>query len=141
MLRAHIEKCTVLLGSATPSLESFHNTQTGKYQLIHLTNRVDDQTMPIIRVMDMKLEAQKQKGRDAILSDKLRVSMEAKLKNGEQVILFLNRRGFARSLQCPPCGHVCECQHCAIPLTYHKGDERLVCHMCGYQTITPRKCP
>ena len=141
VLRAHIEKCTVLLGSATPSLESFHNTQTGKYQLIHLTKRVDDQTMPIIRVMDMKLEAQKQKGRDAILSDKLRVSMEAKLKNGEQVILFLNRRGFARSLQCPPCGHVCECQHCAIPLTYHKGDERLVCHMCGYQTITPRKCP
>jgi primosomal protein N' (replication factor Y) len=141
VLRAHIEKCTVLLGSATPSLETFHNTQTGKYQLIHLTKRVDDQTMPIIRVMDMKLEAQKQKGRDAILSDKLRVSMEAKLKNGEQVILFLNRRGFARSLQCPPCGHVCECQHCAIPLTYHKGDERLVCHMCGYQTITPRKCP
>ena len=141
VLRGHIENCTVLLGSATPSLESFHNTQTGKYQLIHLTKRVDHQTMPIIRVIDMKLEAQKQKGRDAILSDKLRVSMETKLKNGEQVILFLNRRGFARSLQCPPCGHVCQCQHCAIPLTYHKGDERLVCHMCGYQTITPKKCP
>ena len=141
VLRAHLENCTIVLGSATPSLESFQNTQTGKYQLVKLIHRADHQTMPIIRVLDMKLEAQKQKGRDAILSDKLRVSMETKLKNGEQVILFLNRRGFARSLQCPPCGHVCECQHCAIPLTYHKGDERLVCHMCGYQTITPRKCP
>lgn len=141
VLRAHLENATIVLGSATPSLESFHNTQTGKYQLVRLNQRADHQSMPIIRVLDMKLEAQKQKGRDAILSDKLRVSMETKLKNGEQVILFLNRRGFARSLQCPPCGHVCECQHCAIPLTYHKGDERLVCHMCGYQTITPRKCP
>lgn len=141
VLRAHLEKSTIVLGSATPSLESFQNTQTGKYQLVRLNLRADHQSMPIIRVLDMKLEAQKQKGRDAILSDKLRASMETKLKNGEQVILFLNRRGFARSLQCPPCGHVCECQHCAIPLTYHKGDERLVCHMCGYQTITPRKCP
>lgn len=141
VLRAHLESATIVLGSATPSLESFNNTQTGKYQLVRLNQRVDNQTMPIIRVLDMKLEAQKQKGRDAILSDKLRVSMETKLNNGEQVILFLNRRGFARSLQCPPCGHVCQCQHCAIPLTYHKGDERLVCHMCGYQTITPRKCP
>ena len=141
VLRAHFEKATIVLGSATPSLETFQNTQSGKYQLIKLLQRADHQSMPIIRVLDMKLEAQKQKGRDAILSDKLRTSMETKLKDGEQVILFLNRRGFARSLQCPSCGHVCECKHCAIPLTYHKSDERLVCHMCGYQAITPRKCP
>ncbi len=141
VLRAHLEGCTILLGSATPSLETYQNTLKGKYTLLNMTQRVDNQTMPIIRVMDMKIEAQKQKGRLAILSDKLRVSMEAKLKEGEQVILFLNRRGFARALQCPPCGHVCECQHCAIPLTYHRGDERLICHMCGYQTITPNKCP
>jgi len=131
VLRAHLENATIILGSATPSLESFQNTQSGKYQLIKLIQRADNQSMPIIRVIDMKLEAQKQKGRDAILSDKLRGSMETKLKNGEQVILFLNRRGFARSLQCPSCGHVCECKHCAIPLTYHKGEERLICHMCG----------
>lgn len=141
VLRAHLEGCCIVLGSATPSLETYQNTLKGKYTLLNMTQRVDDQTMPIIRVMDMKIEAQKQKGRLAILSDKLRVSMEAKLKEGEQVILFLNRRGFARALQCPPCGHVCECQHCAIPLTYHRGDERLICHMCGYQTITPNKCP
>ncbi len=141
VLRAHMEKCSIVLGSATPSLESYHNTQTGKYQLIKLTLRADHQTMPIVRVIDMKIEVQKQKGRIAILSDKLRHSMDTKLKNGEQIILFLNRRGFARSLQCPPCGHVCECQHCAIPLTYHRTEERLVCHMCGYQSITPKKCP
>lgn len=141
VLRAHFEKCPVILGSATPSLESFQNTQNGKYQLVRLTKRVDGQAMPIIRIIDMRLEAQKQKNRIAILSDKLRSSMEKKLESGEQIILFLNRRGFARSLQCPPCGHVCECQHCAIPLTYHRTDDRLVCHMCGYQAITPRKCP
>ena len=141
VLRAHMEGCCVVLGSATPSLETYQNTLSGKYTMLRMTKRVDDQTMPIIRVMDMKIEAQKQKGRIAILSDKLRVSMEAKLKEGEQVILFLNRRGFARSLQCPPCGHVCECQHCAIPLTYHRDEERLICHMCGYQAITPNRCP
>ncbi len=141
VLRAHMEKCAIVLGSATPSLESFQNCLSGKYNLLRMNQRIDGQTMPIIRVIDMKIEAQKQRGRDAILSDKLRVSMETKLKNGEQIILFLNRRGFARSLQCQPCGHVCECQHCAIPLTYHRSEERLICHMCGYQSITPRKCP
>jgi len=141
VLRAHFEKAVVVLGSATPSLESFQNTQSGKYELIKLNQRADAQAMPIMRVLDMRIEAQKQKGRIAILSDRLRVSMEKKLENGEQIILFLNRRGFARSLQCPPCGHVCECQHCAIPLTYHRTDDRLVCHMCGYQSLPPRKCP
>lgn len=141
VLRAHMEKCCVVLGSATPSLESYQNTLSGKYDMVRLLKRADHQSMPIIRVIDMKIEAQKQKGRMAILSDKLRVSMETKLKEGEQIILFLNRRGFARSLQCPPCGHVCECQHCAIPLTYHRGEERLICHMCGYQQITPNRCP
>ena len=67
--------------------------------------------------------------------------MEKKLEAGQQVILFLNRRGFARSLQCPSCGHVCECQHCAVPLTYHRTEERLICHLCGYQSIVPRACP
>jgi primosomal protein N' (replication factor Y) len=141
VLRAHFEKAVVVLGSATPSLESFQNTQSGKYELIRLTQRADSQAMPIMRVLDMRIEAQKQKGRIAILSDRLRVSMEKKLEQGEQIILFLNRRGFARSLQCPSCGHVCECQHCAIPLTYHRTEDRLVCHMCGYQALPPRKCP
>ena len=141
VLRAHFEKSVILLGSATPSLESYQNTQSGKYVLSRMTLRVDNQSMPIMRVLDMRIESQKQKGRIAILSDRLRVSMEKKLENGEQIILFLNRRGFARSLQCPPCGHVCECQHCAIPLTYHRTEDRLMCHMCGYQSLPPKKCP
>ncbi|MEO1857121.1 MAG: primosomal protein N' [Rubritalea sp.] len=141
VLRAHFEKAVVVLGSATPSLESFQNTQSGKYELVRLDQRADSQALPIMRVLDMRIEAQKQKGRLAILSDRLRVSMEKKLENGEQIILFLNRRGFARSLQCPPCGHVCECQHCAIPLTYHRTEDRLMCHMCGYQSLPPKKCP
>ena len=141
VLRAHLEKSAVLLGSATPSLESFHNTETGKYQLLTLAERADGQSLPIIRIVDMRIEGKKFKGGPAILSDPLRGRMEAKLAEGEQAILFLNRRGFARSLQCPACGHVCECRHCAIPLTYHRAEERLICHMCGHQAITPKKCP
>jgi len=141
VLRAHLEKSAILLGSATPSLESFHNTETGKYQLVTLDERADGQSMPIIRIVDMRIEGKKHKGGPAILSDPLRSNMEKKLAEGEQVILFLNRRGFARSLQCPGCGHVCECRHCALPLTYHRSAERLICHICGHQAITPRKCP
>jgi primosomal protein N' (replication factor Y) len=141
VVRGHLEKCTVLLGSATPSLESYRNTQLGKYQLIKLTERADGASLPLTRVVDMRIEARKQKGRDAIISDVLRTSIDKRLEDGEQVIVFLNRRGFARSLQCPPCGHVIECKHCAIPLTYHRAEERLVCHICGHQAIVPRLCP
>lgn len=141
VVRGHLEKCTILLGSATPSLESYRNTQLGKYALIKLTERADGASLPLTRVVDMRIEARKQKGRDAIISDVLRTSIDKRLEDGEQVIVFLNRRGFARSLQCPPCGHVIECKHCAIPLTYHRAEERLVCHICGYQAIVPRLCP
>lgn len=141
VLRAAFEKCAVVLGSATPSLESWHNTQTGKYGLLRLNHRADGQSMPLVRVVDMRLEASKHKGGPAVLSDKLRTSLEKRLENGEQSILFLNRRGFARSLQCPQCGHVCQCPHCAVALTYHRTDERLVCHVCGHQAIVPKRCP
>ncbi len=141
VVRCHLEKCTVVLGSATPSLETFQNTRLGKYQMVKMTERADGASLPLTRVVDMRIEARKHKGRDAIISDILRTSVEKRLEANEQVIIFLNRRGFARSLQCPPCGHVIECNHCAIPLTYHRGDERLVCHICGFQSIVPRLCP
>ena len=141
VLRAHIEKCAIVLGSATPSLESFHNTQQGKYQLCRLNNRADSHSMPLVRVLDMRLEKQKQKNAHAIFSDKLRQALELRIERNEQSILFLNRRGFARSLQCPACGHTCQCPHCAVALTYHRTEERLMCHICGYQSIVPRKCP
>ena len=141
VLRAAFEGCAIVLGSATPSLESWHNCQTGKYQLLRLDRRADGQAMPLVRVVDMRLEAAKHKGGPAVLSDVLRTALERRLEKGEQSILFLNRRGFARSLQCPQCGHVCQCPHCAVALTYHRTDERLVCHVCGHQAIVPRVCP
>ena len=141
VLRAAFEPCAIVLGSATPSLESWNNTLTDKYALLRLNERADGASMPLVRVVDMRLEKAKQKGGTAILSDKLRVALEQRLVKGEQSILFLNRRGFARSLQCTACGHVCQCPHCAVALTYHRSDERLVCHVCGYQSIVPRKCP
>ncbi len=141
VLRAAFEPCAIVLGSATPSLESWHNTETGKYELLRLNERADGASMPLVRVVDMRLEQTKHKGGPAILSDKLRLALEQRLEKGEQSILFLNRRGFARSLQCPSCGHVCQCPHCAVALTYHRTDERLVCHVCGHQAIVPRKCP
>ncbi|MBK1882332.1 primosomal protein N' [Luteolibacter pohnpeiensis] len=141
VLRAAFEPCAVVLGSATPSLESWHNCESGKYQLVRLNQRADGQSMPLVRVVDMRLGSGKHKGAPAILSDKLRTALEQRLEKGEQSILFLNRRGFARSLQCHACGHVCQCPHCAVALTYHRTDERLICHVCGYQSIVPRKCP
>ncbi|MEP4047501.1 MAG: primosomal protein N', partial [Luteolibacter sp.] len=141
VLRAAFEPCVIVLGSATPSLETWQNTQTGKYQLLRLDKRADAHSMPLVRVIDMRLEKLKQKGQVAILSDRLRTALEQRLEKGEQSILFLNRRGFARSLQCHGCGYVCECPHCAVALTYHRTDERLVCHVCGHQSIVPRKCP
>ncbi len=141
IVRGHLEKATVLLGSATPSLETYQNTLSEKYHIVKLTERADGASLPLTRVVDMRIESRKQKGRDAILSDILRSSIKQRLESDEQVILFLNRRGFARSLQCPPCGHVIECSHCAIPLTYHRAEERLICHICGHQAIVPRTCP
>jgi len=141
VLRGFFEDAVVLLGSATPSLESFANVQKGKYQLLEMKKRADGQALPIIRVIDMRMEIQKQKSSMVVLSDKLRSSMNEKLERGEQVILFLNRRGFSRSLQCPPCGHVCECPHCSLPLTFHRSEDRLICHICGHQAIVPKKCP
>ena len=141
VVRCRLEKCSVLLGTATPSLETYNNTLSGKYKLVRMTQRADGATLPLTRVVDMRIESRKQKGRDAILSDRLRSAIDERLEKDEQVILFLNRRGFARSLQCPPCGHAIECNHCAIPLTYHRSEERLICHICGHQAIVPKLCP
>ena len=142
VLRAQKEGALVLLGSATPSLESYHNVRQGKYQLLTMKKRVDDQSLPVIRLIDMKLEAKKNdKSGATIISDRLYAGLLQRLERGEQSILFLNRRGFARSLQCPDCGHVIFCPHCALALTYHRAEERLICHLCGYQALAPKQCP
>ncbi|NNE93084.1 MAG: primosomal protein N', partial [Verrucomicrobiales bacterium] len=141
VVRGHLEKAVVVLGSATPSLESWNNTAKEKYDLVQLKQRIDDRELPLIRVIDMRLESRKQKGGITILSSKLRDSIEKRIADGEQTILFLNRRGFARTLLCPDCGYVAECRHCSLTLTLHREEDRLMCHMCGYSQLPPRQCP
>jgi primosomal protein N' (replication factor Y) len=140
VVRARLEKCAVLLGSATPSMESYHNAHSGKYRLARLRSRVDDREMPLIRVVDLRQEFLKQKTLP-IISTRLGLAIEERLQRKEQAILFLNRRGFASSLVCNACGYVCECQNCSVALTYHLEENRLKCHLCGHAAVAPNKCP
>lgn len=140
VLRAHMEGSAILLGSATPSLESLQNVRTGKYTLLRMDKRADGQHLPLTRVLDMRTEA-KDKRNLGILSERLRMAIEDRLRKQQQIILLLNRRGFARALQCPDCGHVINCEHCALPMTYHATENRLVCHLCGFRAVVPRRCP
>ncbi len=143
VLRAFFEKCPIVLGTATPSLETQANVEAGKYEVIRMDQRADGQSMPLIRVVDMKLEAKKQKVSTdiAVLSEPLRQALQKRLDEGEQTILFLNRRGFARSINCDVCGLIVECSHCSLAMTYHRTDERLICHICGHQALVPKVCP
>jgi len=140
VVRAKIEKCAVVLGSATPSLESYHNATTGKYELLTLTQRVDDQQMPLIRIVDLRLERRKEKIAP-ILSEKLSQAIAARLEKREQTILFLNRRGFSTSLLCSNCGEARNCPNCSVALTFHRHMARLSCHLCGHTAAVPKKCP
>jgi len=138
VLRARLEPCAVVLGSATPSLESWHNAQTGKYRLSVMPQRVDDRRMPLLRVLDLRRVGA---GGDSILAPALTLAIESRLEKGEQVILFLNRRGFSTSLQCNACGAVCQCPNCSVALTYHRDAGSLACHICGHSQRAPKKCP
>ncbi|HEV8542825.1 MAG TPA: primosomal protein N', partial [Verrucomicrobiae bacterium] len=140
VVRAQLESAVVVLGSATPSLESYYNARIGKYTLLELPTRVDDQKMPLVRVVDMRLEARREKG-TPIFSQMLRERILQRLERGEQTILFLNRRGYASSLQCPKCGFVAGCPNCSVSLTYHRHNQRLICHICGYTSAAPTVCP
>lgn len=140
VVRAKMEGAAVILGSATPSLESYHNATTGKYRLLNLTQRVDACEMPLIRVIDLRTERQKQKT-PPIISGKLRDAITARLEKREQTILFLNRRGFSTSLVCSSCGEARECPNCSVALTFHRTAMRLTCHLCGHTAAVPNKCP
>ena len=141
VVRGHLEKCPVLLGSATPSLETWNNAQNDKYELTRMSQRIDDRKMPLIRIIDMRQEARKAQSGPTILSHKLRQAMEERLANGEQTILFLNRRGFAKNILCPECGYVANCRHCSTTMTLHRKEDRLICHICGFSELPPRSCP
>jgi len=140
VVRAKIEKCVVILGSATPSLESYHNAASGKYRLATLTQRIDEKQMPLMRIIDLRQELRKEKAA-AILSERLRAAMADRLEKGEQTILFLNRRGFSTSLLCSNCGEARNCPNCSVALTFHRHVARLSCHLCGHTAAVPKKCP
>lgn len=145
VVRSRLEKCVVLLGSATPSLESYENACRGKYELVRLTRRTDGKKLPYIRIVDMRLERRKGTAvspqHAGIVSAKLHAAISARLEKREQTILFLNRRGFNTALSCTACGETVQCQDCSVPMTLHKQEQRLVCHVCGARRLPPSKCP
>ncbi len=143
IVRAKMEKCVAVLGSATPSLESYHNAAIGKYRLVTLTQRIDEKQMPLMRIVDLRQERRKEKAA-AILSEKLRGAIADRLEKREQTILFLNRRGFSTSLLCSNCGEARNCPNCSVALTFHRHPTvagRLSCHLCGHTAAVPKKCP
>jgi primosomal protein N' (replication factor Y) len=140
VLRGKLEKCAVVLGSATPALESYANATNGKYRCATLPLRVDDRRMPMMRIVDMRLEAQKE-GRPVLFSRELIEAIRTRLDRAEQTMVFMNRRGFSASLVCPECGYVAECDQCSVGMTFHKARARLVCHLCGDEKPAPVRCP
>lgn len=136
--RARMCGAFVVLGSATPSVDSYERTKEGLYRLYELPFRVENRAMPETEVVDLREELRM--GNRSIFSARLKELMEDRLRKGEQIMLFLNRRGYAGFVSCRACGHVIKCPHCDVSLSLHHGG-RMVCHYCGYQTVQPKKCP
>lgn len=138
IMRARLEKCLILLGSATPSLESFYNAGNGKYEYLSLPERVEQKKMPHIQLVDMKQEYQETG--DPIFSRRLLEYVTKRLHKGEQTLILQNRRGYAAWLMCRDCGNILECPHCSVTLTYHKQAHRMKCHYCDYSRLAPTQC-
>ena len=136
--RAAMEGASVVLGSATPSMEAFYKAVTGEFRLLRLPERAKQRAMAHVTVADMRKELEK--GNQSIFSDALRSLMEDRLKKKEQIMLFLNRRGYAGFISCRSCGHVVKCPHCDVSLSSHR-DGKLVCHYCGYEQPMVTSCP
>ncbi|MDB6022101.1 MAG: priA [Pedosphaera sp.] len=140
IVRGQMEGATVVLGSATPSMESFYNCGRGKYTLLEMPERVDNIKMPVVRVIDMR-QAMRRGKSIPVFSPQLKEAMTQRLERKEQTILFLNRRGYSTSLQCPLCGFVAQCPNCSVSLTYHRQAKFLACHVCGHNEPVPAVCP
>jgi len=141
VMRGKMENALVILGSATPSLESYYNAKQGKYVLAEMLKRSDPGiVMPSVDIVDMRLE-QNEEGKVPYFSKTLIDSVYQRIRNGEQCIIFLNKRGFARQMHCDLCGYVAECPECSVPYTYHKKAEVLSCHLCGGVIDAPEVCP
>ncbi len=140
VMRASLAGVPVLLGSATPSLESFHNAEKGTYSLLELPARVEDRPLPRVHLVDLRTEP-KSPGKHFAVGPTLERGIREALRAGGQVMLLLNRRGFSTHVHCPGCGHVAQCQHCDLSLTFHRAKAALVCHYCGWETPPVLKCP
>lgn len=140
VVRAHDAGACVLLGSATPSLESRYNAESGKYTLLELPARIEERPMPTVELIDMRQEFLETR-RQATFSRKLTAALAERLANHEQTIILLNRRGFSSFVACRACGERVECVNCSVTLTFHKRDRRLLCHYCGYAQKPPSACP
>ncbi len=150
VMRGKLGQCAVVLGSATPSLETYHNAQSGKYGLIELRERVEQRPLPEVEIVDMRNEFQ-ETGEEQIFSRQLLEEIEQRLGRSEQVIVLLNRRGYSAVVLCRACGETMQCRNCAIAMTFHKPGmsslerspvgQRLECHYCGFRLAVPRLCP
>lgn len=140
VMRAHLESCPILLGSATPSLESRYNAEVGKYFLHELKNRATSAPLPRVKIIDMKQSFEKIGG-FTHFSDELLEALKERLSKGEQALFLLNRRGYHRMQICSSCRHVIKCPHCDLSLTFHKQSTILQCHLCDHKEPQQRKCP
>jgi primosomal protein N' (replication factor Y) len=140
VMRARLENVPILMGSATPSLESWHNAQRGNYTLLELPSRVLDRPLPKIALVDLRHDHEGRRGSHA-LSPSLERAMRDSLRAGGQVMLLLNRRGFSTHVHCPACGFVEACRFCDLTLTYHRERDVMLCHYCGYEQGPPEHCP
>ena len=140
VMRAKMCHAAVVLGSATPSLETYHNGVRGKYRLLELPERIEKRPLPEVEILDMRQEFQRTK-KDEVLSRTLVEEIGERLSRQEQVMVLLNRRGYSAFVLCRECGESVHCKNCAISMTYHKREHRLVCHYCGYMRPAPKTCP
>jgi primosomal protein N' (replication factor Y) (superfamily II helicase) len=139
VVRARMANAVVVLGSATPSLESYFNAKKSKYALVELPDRVEQRPLPEVEIIDMRLEFQ-ETGQEQVVSRTLAAEIKERLDRKEQVMVLLNRRGYSPVVLCRTCGKKLECQNCAIALTHHKREHKMVCHYCGYTAPVPKAC-
>jgi primosomal protein N' (replication factor Y) len=139
LMRGKLSDCVVVLGSATPSLETCYNAERRKLAWLKLPERIEGRPLPCVEIVDLR--GQRRRPGSRVLSTVLQEAMEDTLSKGEQVLLFLNRRGYATFLQCPDCGYVFQCQNCSVSLVYHRTDSALRCHYCGWCRPAPALCP
>ena len=130
---------SLVLGSATPDLETFYKTQTGEIKLLELTQRANNAKLPNVEIVDLRNELEQ--GNKTMISGKLYKAIKENLQNNKQTILFLNRRGFSTFVMCRECGHTIKCKNCDITLTYHANSKKLKCHYCGYEEEIAKECP